>query len=85
MSTQISGPDKEGFAALFPPQYLSYYPTKPYVVGTQKNRLIEMILLSTHNIGLADKIRVLEQAKCSLSKTLTKIRLPINIMAINPL
>ena len=58
---------------LFSPQYLSYYPTKPHVVRTQKNRLIETILLSTHNIGLADKIRILEQAKCSLSRAQNSI------------
>ena len=28
----------------------SYFSTKPYVVGTQKNRLNEAVLLSTHNI-----------------------------------
>ena len=55
---------------LFSPQYLSYYPTKPYVVGTYKNRLIEKILLSTYNIGLVDEIRILEQEKRSLSKAL---------------
>ena len=30
----------------------SYYSTKIYVVGTQKNRLIETVLLSTLNICL---------------------------------
>ena len=40
---------------LFPPQYCSYPLTKPYDVGTQKNRLIETILLSTHIIGLEVK------------------------------
>ena len=29
----------------------SYFSTKTYVVGTQKNRLVEMVLLSTQNIG----------------------------------
>ena len=29
-------------------------------MGTQKNRLTETILLSTHNIGLAGQIRILE-------------------------
>ena len=28
----------------------SYFSTKTYVVGTQKNRLNEMVLLSTQNI-----------------------------------
>ena len=40
--------------------YLSYDSTKPYVMGTQKNRLIERILLSTHNIGFKYLIRVLK-------------------------
>ena len=31
-------------------KYFSYFSTKTYVVGTQKNRLNETILLSTHNI-----------------------------------
>ena len=30
----------------------SYFSTKTYVVGTQKNRLIETVLLSTKNISL---------------------------------
>ena len=29
---------------------ISFFFTNIYVVGTQKNRLIEMVLLSTHNI-----------------------------------
>ena len=53
----------------FSQQYLSYYPTKPYDVGTQKNRL-ETILLSTHNIGLEGQIRILEHAKRPLSRDL---------------
>ena len=36
---------------IFSRQYLSYDSLKLYVVGTQKNRLIETVLLSTHNIG----------------------------------
>ena len=47
---------------LFTPQYLSYYLTKPYDVCTQTNHFNEPILLRTHNIGEADKIRILEQA-----------------------
>ena len=35
----------------------SYLTLLPNVVGTQKNRLSEMILLSTHNIGFAFIIR----------------------------
>ena len=30
--------------------YFSYSSTKTYVMGTQKNRLNETVLLSTHNI-----------------------------------
>ena len=30
--------------------YFSYFSTKTYVVGTQKNRLNETVLLSTQNI-----------------------------------
>ena len=40
-------------------QYLSYHPTEPYAVGTQRNRLIDTILLSTHIIGLDGKIMIL--------------------------
>ena len=32
--------------------YISYLSTKTYVVGTQKNRLNEMVLLSTQNTCL---------------------------------
>ena len=32
------------------------------VKSTQKNHPIEKVLLSTYNIGLADKTRILEQA-----------------------
>ena len=31
-------------------KYLSYFSTKTYIVGTQKNRLNETILLSTQNL-----------------------------------
>ena len=31
---------------------ISYFSTKTYVVGTQKNRLTETVLLSTQNICL---------------------------------
>ena len=31
---------------------ISFFSTKTYVVGTQKNRLKEMVLLSIHNICL---------------------------------
>ena len=42
-------------------------------MGTQKNRLTETIILSTHNIGLEGQIRILELAKHSLSRGLIKI------------
>ena len=35
-----------------PENYFSYFSTKTYVVGTQKNRLNETVLLSTQNICL---------------------------------
>ena len=54
------GPDKEGYSVqLFSPQFLSYYYSESYVVGTQKNRLSDTILLSTHNIGVQVQIRIL--------------------------
>ena len=31
-------------------KYVSYFSTKTYVVGAQKNHLIEMVLLSTQSI-----------------------------------
>ena len=34
-----------------------YFSTKTYVVGTQKNRLNETVLLSSHNICLNWRIR----------------------------
>ena len=34
-----------------------YLTFKPYVVGTQKNRLSETILLDNHNIGFGRVIR----------------------------
>ena len=43
---------------------------KTYVVGTQKNFLTEMILLSTHTIGFGGQIRILEHEKRSLSSAL---------------
>ena len=42
-------------------QYLTsenpYMAVKPYSVGTQKNRLSETILLSTHNLGFSGVIK----------------------------
>ena len=40
-----------------------YLTLKPYVVGTQKNRLSETILLSTHNMGLSGVIREIWMGK----------------------
>ena len=42
---------------------------KTYVVCTQNDRLTEMILLSTHNIGFGGQIRILEHEKHSLYKS----------------
>ena len=33
-----------------PKKYFSYFSSKTYIVGTQKNRLIETVLLGTQNI-----------------------------------
>ena len=35
-----------------PENYFSYFSTKTYIVGTQKNRLDETVLLSTQNTCL---------------------------------
>ena len=43
---------------------------KTYVMDTQKNRLTETILLSTHNIGFGGQMRILEHEKRSLSTAL---------------
>ena len=40
-----------------PESYFSYFSTKTYVVGTQKNRLHETVLLSTNNICLDCMVR----------------------------
>ena len=45
-SHRIRPPDKECVTE----NYFSYFSTKTYVVGTQKNRLDETVLLSTQNI-----------------------------------
>ena len=37
--------------SLVPKNQFSYFSTKTYVVGTQKNRLIETVLLSNQNIS----------------------------------
>ena len=55
--------------------FFSYFSTKAYVVGTQKNRLNEMVLLSTQNIcmlRLMDKnIFTMRRCKMLLSKPMT--------------
>ena len=43
---------------VFSHPYLSYDSSKPYAVGTQKNRLIDTILLSTHNIGFWSQVMI---------------------------
>ena len=49
-SLQVSRPpDKSAYLKLID---ISYFSTKTYVVGTQKNRLNETVLLSTQNICL---------------------------------
>ena len=42
----IRPPDKSVYRIF----YFSYFSTKTYVVGTQKNHLDEMVLLSTQNV-----------------------------------
>ena len=44
-----------------PKKLFSYFSTKTYVVGTQKNRLNETVLLSTQNIYLNWWVRKLLQ------------------------
>ena len=60
---------KRGIHPFFP-QYLSYYRTNPYDVGTLKNRLTETILLSTHSIEFKGEMTILEPAKRPLSRAL---------------
>ena len=43
----VEYPDCSSFV---PEKYFSFFSTKTYVVGTQKNRLIEMCFLSTQNM-----------------------------------
>ena len=52
---------------VFSQHNLFYYSTKPDVVGTQNNHLVETILLRTYNIGFEDRIRILECEKDTLS------------------
>ena len=48
MSLLYWPPDKSVYWKI----YFSYFSTKTYVVGTQKNRLNETVLLSTQNTCL---------------------------------
>ena len=45
-----SGNGKPLVKSAYQKQYFSYFSTKTYVVGTQKNRLNETVLLNTQNI-----------------------------------
>ena len=47
--------------------YFSYFSTKTYVVGTQKNHLNEMVLLGTANICLNCKTYVVGTQKNRLN------------------
>ena len=47
--------------SLYDTKYISYYPTKPYDVGSQNDCLVDRIILSTRNIGLEGQIRISEQ------------------------
>ena len=40
--------------SVYQKNYFSYFSTKTFVVGTQKNRLNETVLLSTQNICKSD-------------------------------
>ena len=57
---------------LFSQHYLYYYSNNPYVVGTQKNRLTETILLSTHNIGFNGQNISLGHAKRCVSSAIVE-------------
>ena len=59
-----------GSEQVYSPQNFTCYSTKSYVVGTQMNRLTEMISLSTHNIGFDCQIRILDHETCPLSRAL---------------
>ena len=49
----VEGPRRE---VIFPKKF-PYFSCKIYVVGTQKNRLIETVILSTHNIHFDSTLR----------------------------
>ena len=66
ISISAEGTDKDGGIQLFLPQFLAYYQSKLYVVGTQNNRFSETIFLSTHSIGLDIQIRILEHKELCL-------------------
>ena len=53
---EIKGPDKDSFCTY--KMHLFPYPSIPTcVLGAQKNRLVETVLLSTHNICFVCEIR----------------------------
>ena len=66
----LSGAQIRRGLQLFTPKYLSYYPTKPYDMGTLKN--CETILLSAHNIRLEGQIRMLEHSKLLIQSSAGK-------------
>ena len=51
-------PDREAYTALSPMTSL-FFPTKPYDMGSQKNR--------SHDIGIKGQIRIIELAKRPVS------------------
>ena len=55
--SQMSEPGPEGPLVLSYQASWSYFSTKTYVVGTQKNRLNETVLLSTQNTCLNGLVR----------------------------
>ena len=73
-----------GSEQLFSPQYFPYYSIKSYVVGTQKNCLTQMILLSTHNIVFECKIMIFEHEKCPFSSSVCGVLILNNSNPFSP-
>ena len=63
-----TGLNKQNFSGKFVNIFLPI--NYPYVLGTQKNRLIETVLLSTHNICFGREIRKLNFRYTLLTKVL---------------
>ena len=61
-----------------------YSTFKPYVVGTQKNRLSETILLSTHSIGFDLVIREILWGKRPIHSLLSSSLLTVNPVLFLP-